>query len=142
MSLVSNMAAACFELQHVRPYDGVDAVGKYHVVAITENSRISWGGSWIVRPRWHATTPPCFIQLAFHEVWPSGENPSPCFTVLGICNNCNEGVTRLGSSSWFRMAEIRLQNYGSYYTQVKQVHVQIAGTNAGSVGFFVTGFPG
>jgi len=139
MTLQSDLDAACISLQTVNSGSLIGETAHYNIVMLTGVNRISWGKSFLCQARWVWTTPPCYVQLDFYQANPLFVVPLPTFTLFGTCNNCNEGVNRLGTTHTFRMASLAYRQKVGSQTLIRQAHVQYKGTNAGSIVFYLTG---
>jgi hypothetical protein len=139
MSLQSDLDTACASLHAVHNGGLVGETGHYNFVGIQGVNRISWGKSFLCQLRWTWTTPPCYIQLDFHEANPLFVMSTPVFTLFGTCNECDEGIEHFGTVHCFRMATLAYRMYVGQQYNLQTAHIQYKGTNAGSIAFYLTG---
>jgi len=139
VSLQSDLDTACASLHAVHNGNLVGETRHYNIVMLAGVNRISWGKSFLCQVKWLWTTPPCYVQLDFYETNPLFTVPSPTFTIFGTCNECNEGVSVLGTEHTFRMASLAYRQYVGQEKDIQQAHIQYKGTNAGSIIFYLTG---
>jgi len=83
---------------------------------------------------WDCPSPPAVVEMRFYEDFDNLPDTDPLVRIWGFLATCSSPYFSLGTSAWLLMATHAIQFSNRPGIIPAFIHVQHAGTNAGSIG--------